>query len=113
MKLIWVCVVALFVAAPLCLGDEEHDGNGVETAVGKTETADHAAWRTLLVDKIGTLKKTDRDKQTDEALGARDILNQELMNILPLDRSGSIAIWGLGGCGYVKLFVSDVERFCI
>jgi hypothetical protein len=49
----------------------------------------------------------------NESFVVRDILNQELMKILPLDRSGSIAIWGLGGCGYVKLFVSDLERLCI
>jgi hypothetical protein len=87
MKFLCVCVVALFAAAPLCLGDEEHDGNDVGTAVGKAETADHAAWRTLLVDKIGTLKKSDRDRQTDEALKARDLLNQELPKNGKLDNS--------------------------
>jgi hypothetical protein len=40
----------------------------------------------------------------------RDIIDEQVMELLPFDKSGSIAICGLGGCGYGYTLARDINR---
>jgi len=46
----------------------------------------------------------------NETFVARDIIDEEVKKLLPFDKSGSIAICGLGGCGYGYILARDINR---